>query len=286
MKLSKVVEEKCPECRYDIPLAWSFCPHCGRPQRFPNVIASKVAEEREALGKRYEKVVNEAKKRRCVGKVRSFEKAVRDKARVVIGRPFEEICRLLVSDRNLYGTYYGMIDAGLRLPTSDGWDVVRRGNEEEVFPGYKEHIRFGNLALNSLGLASYGRCFIILRNDMIAHRTSLYDGNCVVLVEQFGRRQVPPGFRAPWPDRARLCVAKLGDKVLAATAEEDYAGILVMPSARSENAEFVEAHVFGPLSRHSIEKIVVLASADLSEKLEAQMISERCAQVGIKFEES
>jgi hypothetical protein len=191
MKLSKAVEEKCRYCGNDIPLAWSFCPHCGRPQRFPNVIAAKAPEEQEALLKRYEEAVNEAKRRRCLGKIRHFEKLIRDKARVVIGRPFEEICRLLVSDQNLYSTYYKMIEAGLRLPTTDGWDIVRRANEEEVFPGYKEHIRFGNLTLDGLGLASYGRCFIILRNDMIAHRTSLYDGNCVVLVEQFGRRKVP-----------------------------------------------------------------------------------------------
>jgi hypothetical protein len=178
MKLVPAIEEECKKCRFNIPLAYAFCPHCGYDQRFPNVIAAKRTAEVDALRMRYDSAVADAKARRCWAQVREFGRVVKRDAKVVIGRPFEEVSRLLLSDRSLYGTYYDMSEAGLRLPGGDGWDAVRRPNEEEIFPGYKEHIRFGNLSLDGFGLKSYGRCFITLRTKMVSHRTSLFEGNC------------------------------------------------------------------------------------------------------------
>src|SRR6185295_8695203 len=190
----------CDHCGHSVPLKDAVCPHCGQACRFPpNVRAARLDSERASLDRRYREAFGRAEARGCRAVVEAFEAATGD-SRAVIGRPLREADRLAVSDRELYSSYYQRIDAEHQSPSLDDWDHRRRVADEAIFPGYKEAIRFAALTLDGEGVASYGGqepegfCFLVLRNQMIAHRASVFEDNSTVVFERHGR-PVPPGFR-------------------------------------------------------------------------------------------
>jgi len=83
----------CHDCGFEVPLEWSYCPHCGRPGLFPNVRAAQSAAERAALDQRYQEALQDASTRGAGGAVADFEAAV-GKAKAVMSRPFRELDRL------------------------------------------------------------------------------------------------------------------------------------------------------------------------------------------------
>lgn len=158
------------------------CPHCGRPSLYPNVYAGEADDEVKALNGRYEEAKRGAAARSAVAAVENFEKAVAG-ARAVIARSDAEMQRLITSDQQLYATYYQLIDSGIRLPDGGKWDVLRSVADDALFTGFREQIRFAALSLDGTGLANYGDCFMALRRDMIAHRSSLLEENSVLFIE-------------------------------------------------------------------------------------------------------
>ena len=94
----------CPDCRLEMPLDWSTCPHCARPSHFPNVRQAEGPEERQALESRYQQARHDAAQRGAETILQQLETAVQG-SQAVITRPFEEVARLARSDKQLYATY-------------------------------------------------------------------------------------------------------------------------------------------------------------------------------------
>ena len=101
----------------------------------------------------------------------------------VIARPAHEILRLATSQNEIYGTFYNLIGAGLRLPEGGKWDILRGVVDSALFPNYKEDIRFAALSLNGVGLSNYGEYSIMLRTDLIAHRASVFEENSILFMK-------------------------------------------------------------------------------------------------------
>ena len=180
----------------------------------------------------------------------------------MIARDVSEVLRLAVSPRQLYANYYELIEGGIRLPDGDDWDMLRQLADTLLFPHSKEEIRFGALSLNELGLTNYGSCSIVLRENMIAHRSSVFEENSALFMEHRGvsmsrKTKVPPGYRANWADRGKLCVSKLGSRISAASTPADFSGILLKQGVTSGDDDFIEVHIWGPMSIFTIEKVVV-----------------------------
>lgn len=252
----------CESCGHPVPLAASVCPHCGQPCRFSsNVRAALFPEETAALDRRYRKAKMEAEGRGCREVLGAFEAAV-GRSQAVISRPLREADRLAVSERELYSTYYQQIYAEHRSPSSDDWDRRRRIADESLFPGYKESIRFAALTLDEEGVASYGGdepdgfCFLVLRSEMIAQRTTVFEDNSVLVHERHGS-PLPAGLRAVWEDRGKLAVAKLSGSFAPHTLEERFPGLLLQQATSSEDEHFVEVHIWGPMSVRTVAKVVL-----------------------------
>jgi hypothetical protein len=180
----------------------------------------------------------------------------------VIARSDVDVHRLANSSRQLYGTYYQQIDAGLRLPDGDEWDVVRELTDSLLFPKYKEQIRFAALSLDGIGLSNYGSCSLTLREDLIAHRTSLIEENSVLFMERHvvnvaRKPGVPKGFKAIWAERNKLCVAKLAGRIDSTTTPNQYSRLLLIQGTSPEEDEFVEVHIFGPITILTMAKVKV-----------------------------
>src|SRR5205823_5046023 len=132
-----------------------------------------------------------------------FDKAAAS-AQAVIARPLGEVQRLASSQKQGYATYYQQTESEVRFPEDDRWTKLREVADSALFAGYRERIRFAALSLDGVGLPHYGDCFMTAREDMIAHRASLYEDNSAVLVEQRGPRIADePGHRGVWAERGK-----------------------------------------------------------------------------------
>src|SRR5256714_6988714 len=251
----------CPECGNEIQQPADRCPHCGRPGYYWNVIAVKDAAERATLERRYQAAKKEASSRKADAVLQDFENALAD-SQAVIARSQSEVLRLANSHRQLYATYYQLIEAGVRLPEGDQWDVLRELADTVLFPGYKKEMRFAALSLDGVGLPNYGSCSIVLRANMVAHRASVFEENSALFMERRGIKisrdpKLPKGYRATWDERAKLGVAKLSRKVDSATHSDKYSGLLLKQGATSEDDEFIEVHIGGPMTVLTMERVIV-----------------------------
>ncbi len=251
----------CAECRNEISQPALCCPHCGRPGIFWNVIDANRADERTALKARYEAAKADALRRGADKAIHNFETVVAN-SKAVLARPIEDVQRLANSTRQLYLTYYQQVEAGLKLPDNDEWNRARELADTVLFPHYKQHIRFAALSLDGVGLSSFGFCSIELRDDMIAHRASVFNENSVLFMERHGvrvsrKRDFPKGYRAVWEERDKLCTAKLAACIDSMTAPNQYSNLLLAQGASPETHEFVEVHIFGPITVLTMAKVKV-----------------------------
>ena len=204
-----MAEAICKFCGLKFPVSRDRCMHCARPSLFPNV---KLAElEREVLRQRASKARQDASARGVAEAVAALEEAAKT-TKAVVARPPTEVARLSYSDREIYATYYQLAEAGVRVPKGDKWDVLRQATDAALFSGFQEEIRFGVVSLDGLGALNYGRCFLVLREDMIAHRATVFESNVVLWLKQHAKSlddltDLPPGYRATWEQRSEIAVA-------------------------------------------------------------------------------
>lgn len=250
----------CESCKNEIPQPAERCPHCGEPGIYWNVLAAQEASEVAALDRRYAVAKKDAASRKADGPLQDFESAIAG-SRAVIARTESEVLRLATSTRQLYGSYYQQIEGGVRLPDGDDWDTWRELADTVLFPKYKQEIKFGALSLDGISLSSYGSCSIVLRDDMISHRTSVFEENSAIFMKRHGvRPNVPKGYRAAWQERAKLCVAKLGERFDSGTVPGEYSRILLKQGATSNDEEFIESHTWGPITVLTMERVIVTES--------------------------
>jgi hypothetical protein len=272
----------CPFCGNDIPFAVERCPHCGRLGLPPNVKAAGAEVEREALQRRYEDALEDAEARGCRTVAESLEAAAKA-SRAILNRSLEETERLTASEHQIYATYYERLDAGVQSPYGDAWDLWRRMADATLFPLYEKRIRFAALSLDGIGVQRYGDCSLVLRDELIEHRATVFEDNSAVFLRDRDYRLLP-GHRATWEERSRLCVAKLSRAILMETTAADFPGLLLCQGATAEDDRFVEVHIWGPLTARSFERAVV----SLKEKKRGQAFRKalraRLAAVGVELE--
>lgn len=180
----------------------------------------------------------------------------------VISRWLSDVDRLISSEHNLLWTYHKQVQARVRVPNDPRWDGPRRLAEAVIFPGYKEEIHFAALSLDGRGLPGYGEIVLVLRSSMIAHRATVFEANNVLFMERRDPRfsqmsTLEPGYRAPWADRAKLCIVKLGARLRPSTSSTEFPSLLMRAGATTAEDDFVEVHVFGPISILTVEKVVL-----------------------------
>jgi hypothetical protein len=285
--------ESCGHCPYDVPVSWQHCPHCGRPRRFPNVLAALDPEEQTNLDNRYKTAVNSATKVGCLSLVQEFEAAT-SRSQAVIARPIGEVLRLATTDRELYSTFYQLRD--LRLPkgmasrASPNWDAIRAVADTALFgDDNKKEIRFASLTLEDVGLNNYGECSMILREDMISHRTSIFEENSLIFMRRhkvsiWESPDLPKGYRCTWADRGKLCVAKLSAKITTTTKKEDFQSVLTIQGQSSLEDDFVEAHIFGTLTVRSLRKVVVTRKSRQPSRGKLKALEELLTKAKVEME--
>jgi len=255
------MQRDCDNCKNVLPRHSDTCPHCGWPGIYPNVRDAEHSTEKQALLDRYREQLARARSRGCDGALADFEKAV-GRSNAVMVKRLSQTFSLAESDKNLVATYGSQIQAGIRLPDENGWDVLRAVAEAILFPHYGNKIHYAALSLDGVGvLGPYGECSITLKEQMIIARATVFDGNSA---SHLKNGSPLPGSRALWPERPKLAVAKLGEQIIADTRADEYPQILLRQGEPGADESFVEVHVYGPMSVRTFERVVV-RMANLSE---------------------
>lgn len=260
--MSNATQSNCQFCQCPIGLHCPSCPHCGQPSRFPNVIAAAQDTERQALAQRYEEAKSQAAHRQADHVLDQFEMEINRRSKAVLNRSLAEVERLANSHTKLHSGYYRNLKAGNILPDPDSkWDTMRLPVDDKLFPYYREDIFFAALTLNEVGLAHYGDCSVVLREDRIAHRASVFEENSVVFMDtrKIGvTEDLPAGYRAVWSERGRLSVAKLADQLNKNSQPAEFSAVLLKSgTGMGADDAFVEVHIYGSMSVYTMEKVSV-----------------------------
>lgn len=241
--------------------------------------------EIQAVQARVHAAEQAAAARGCLGQWQEFVAAAAE-ARAVICRPFPELERLAHTDSEAISTYYKLLHAGARLPSGDQWERLRHEADTALFREYRDEIRFGALSLDGKGVANYGEVSMVCANHMIAHRATVFETNSALFFrDQRAQGNEPPnlaGYRARWSERGKLAGAKCAPLIDAHTTWTGWPEILLKNSPDAEKDEFVEVHIYGSLTRRSLDRVSI-DSAGLPGNQVAK-IKDRLETVGVEVE--
>ena len=250
----------CPnaECQELVLEHSRACVVCGRDVGYPNMRAARSPLESGVLAKRYQETKDSAHDRGCADAFRQFEEAAAS-SRAVVCRPLSVVQRLVSSDNELYTTYYNQVSSSARTPEDNRWDRARESVASAVFPHYYREVNYGALSISGVGHQAYGDYSMVLKDGAISERASVFEGPLFPFLEGIGVQlgQEPPhGHRAPWENRGQLCATKIGPLLQPDTSAADFETLLLEPTADTEG-ECIEVHIYGPIHRRAVEKVVV-----------------------------
>ena len=116
---------------------------------------------------------------------------------------------------------------------------------------------------------------------MTAHRATAFEDNSASFVEKH-HHPVPAGFRSTWDERSKLCIAKHARDLRPVTSGFEFPGILLRQKSGTEESRFVEVHIFGPMSIHSVEKVIL--SKSRRKQTFVRELRDRLADAGVGLE--
>ena len=248
---------KCPECGTAVHSHLRNCPGCLLDCGFPNVRAASNAAEVAALERRVSEARVSCDARGCLTLLDAFGLAVLS-SKIVMARSLADLHSFLESENRLLVSYHRQVRSGGRMPQDNEWDRGRTAAESTIHPNYHEDIQFACISVDHRGVDAWGEYHIVLKEQLVAQRTTVFEENPF----HFTRRhkiaagQPPPlGYRATWSERNKLAQAKLHPELQSSTKTLEFSGILVRQGTSTGNAEFIEAHIYGPLHRNAVELV-------------------------------
>lgn len=275
----------CSECSNPLTLHLRYCPVCQTDCGFPNVRMAETEEEVEALEQRHKDAIISSKARKCEDVLHRFGVQIAS-SKAIICRDLPLVNSWVSGDNNLYTTYYKQIGSGARMPEDNHYDLARSQVDQAISPHFYQDIVCAVLSLNDRGLDSFGKYHIILEEDVIMNRASVFGENPFVFIRKHRigiGDSTPPGYRATWKMRAKLAEAKLHSKLDKESKEEDFPKILMCPMKNLKDDDFIEVHIFGSIHRRAIKKIVGPKPKRLEGALE-KSIEKKLSEFGATFE--
>jgi hypothetical protein len=279
-------EPGCSYCGGEVPLDATQCPDCGEFVGFPNVRYASASREITALDGRVASVYRELEASGQAELGREFETTVNSGSKAALCRTLHAMLLMTASEEDFCVPYYKLIEVGMRKAHSDALSRLRPIVDETYFPGYYRNIRFAALTIDDRGLQSYGPCTVILRSDLIAKRSSVFDGNTLIRLLQENPplsklTALPPGHRAPWAWRGKLALSALGGELTSSSTPESFPHMLLKTSANTADDEFIEVHIWGPITPRAVESVELPSSGTRADQLMVRAIREKLADLGI-----
>jgi hypothetical protein len=275
----------CSFCNAPVPAEKKECQACGEDNGAPNVRLAQSEAEKRTLAKRLKDAEISADARKCRDVLERFGVAVLNSF-AVIARPLA-IVQDLVEGGRTYTNYHRQLASGARLAEDNEWDRTRTQVDAALFPNFHNEIVFASLSLSDHGLSGYGEWLMKLKEPSIERRASVFEANAYDLVEKKGwllTKPIPPGHRASWAERHLLAKVKLQPELSASTKDADFPSILTVDRGETGNSDFIEVHIFGPINKYSIEKIVGSNPKTKEDRLISKRLEKKLAEIDIALE--
>ena len=122
---------------------------------------------------------------------------------------------------------------------------------------------------------------------MIKERATVFEENSLHFCKRRDlglRRPVPPGYRATWDQRHQLAAAKLEAWLVPGTHNDSFAQLLLRPSTRPYEEDFIEVHIFGSLHQLSVERIVAPEPKRKHDKIILKDVERILKKIGVTLE--
>lgn len=285
--------DTCSNCNEPINANEEKCPTCGEHVGAPNVRTLDAEGERIALEERYQSAIQRAELRNAQNGVEDFSKAVESSVAVATCG-LQPLRTLAESSNNLYTNYYLGVRGEIRRLAEEENDRQRTTVDALLFGSYAKNIRFAALALDGVGLRSYGKDGLAyglgLREVAIARRASLLEENSFDFVKRHTLGPgsgIPKGRRSSWGNRHKLAVAKLADRIWPETDRAEYAEILLSGSGDRSTDQFIEVHIYGTFNLNAVAS--VSGASNPKQKVDRAVLAvvkEMLAKRGIKWIEA
>ncbi len=280
--------QSCDDCSFDFPEDRTQCPHCGRPQLFPNV---KLADAKMSATP-WRLAFKQHWEMRTLATVEAswmcFTSPRQERRRSFVVRP--QSSSRLPAGAMTY-TQRFTISRELRFsrsakPGQPDWNTARIKGAIDLLggSGTAKKIHYAALSVDQLGVANYGEYAVVLRDDMISHRASVFQENTGVYFFK-NPGAAPKGFRSNWVERGKLCVAKLEDRLTSASTPGDFPKLILKAAPNPLDDEFLEVQVFGPMTVRTFERVTRLAGTRNAPGNAVHLaIRDYLAKAGIKVE--
>ena len=193
----------------------------------------------------------------------------------------------LVTGGKTYTSYHQQLASGARIAEENQWDRTRTQVDAALFPNFHKDIVFASLSLDGHGMSGYGTYVMVLKEPLIARRASVFEANPYDLAEKLGwllTKPIPPGYRAGWDERQLLATAKLHAELTPETQDTDFPSILANDRGGTGNSDFVEVHVYGPLNKYSIEKVIGPLPRTREDRLIVKRLVRKLSEIGASLE--
>lgn len=280
------VAEYCAGCGNELSPFFRDCRTCGTAGPAPNVRASRQQEEVDALEARLAAAKQMAKNTDSLNQLEDFGVAV-SASTVVMTRKIGPLDKFVMNDNLALTTFYQQFRSGERTPEDNVWDRVRLAADGTINPHYHEELHFAALSLDDLGAQYYGAFHVSIKESAIATRTSIFEENPIVFLKRHRVivGELPPaGYRAVWQSREKLAQAKLQSRITSGTRGADFTAILLSEGSTAD-ADFLEVHIYGPLHRSAISKVVVTNAPKGAEKHIWRNIRRELQKLGVEVQE-
>jgi hypothetical protein len=274
-----------PKCTDTLSFADTSCKGCGEQDvGYPNVRYAEDPAERAALDARVTAAFASARAEGHLARLEAFELAVTGSWAITVMSPVD--LSIVIRKNRLWTSYYKHTRrADSRVAERNKWDMNRGANDGKVNPQYYEEINYAALSLTNYGSGWYGGCHVKLDGERIASRTSVFWQNpfqFLTNVPLNPDEMVPPGYRASWARRGKLAVAKLHDRIGAATAADDFPSILLEVDPTRGDTDFIEVHIYGAVAATAFAQVSVdVSQLDEDEKLDWESVKRRLGKIGI-----
>ncbi|QDT42540.1 hypothetical protein Pan241w_26250 [Gimesia alba] len=289
-------QDTCGHCNEQIPLEYTFCPHCGIQLICPNIRTANFPHEQEALENAYLKAKERAIQRGCSQAIDLLEDQL-NTSKSILACPISKLIAI-AQKPGTFANYYDLMSLQfLGPPSIDGpdWNKLRPQVEIEFMGSHKniDQLHYACLSTNRTSLSHYGECRIILRDHMIEHRSSVFMENSAFYFFRNGP-PIPPGMRSTWANRSKLGTVKLADKITVSTTVEDIATLILRSGETRLDDDFIEVQVFGEMTIHTFERVIITQKPEerLSRKRKRELrgtageqsVKDLCNEAGVDWE--
>ncbi len=242
--------------------------------------------EADALEVRYQNAHTFAKVNCLEQELVCFEAAA-SSSKAVMNRSLSSLCGWINGDSPLFLSFHKQVEELGRDPSDNGWDNQREAAESAINPYCYKELNFVALKLDGAGIVYYGPYSVTLKTETIEHRASVFEQNPFVFLQLHhvvAGRAPPFGYRATWHERGKLAVAKLYTSIKPAMKEEAFTTLLMEDRRSASNCDFLEVHIFGPINREGIERIVGPKPTSRADKALLAQAMRKAAAIGVQVE--